>query len=122
MLESISDLELINILFALRLIEGIIMFWGVGKIIFDLNRKNKNIHLSNGRGYASAFVAFLWCAWTFNYAAFDYINIFLLKNYPIRLSVITQIGIELANIIATCLTAALLLGYEFKWIKDDESK
>lgn len=110
---------LLNILFILRVIEGLIMFWGVGKIVYDANRKDRNIHFTNGRAIAAGIIALLWASYTYFYGSLDFINIFLLKNFPQAEAIIAQIGIEIINIVCTTLTAAHLLGYEFRWLKRD---
>lgn len=98
------------------------MIVSVGKAVYDANRIDRNRHLTNGRAWAAILIAFLWASWTFFYATLDYINIYLLNNYPVDEAVVIQIAIELLNLITTSLTAAHLLGYEFKWLKNDDKK
>lgn len=108
-------------LLLLKFIETVIMIIAVGVAYYRANEKHRNNHFTNGRGRAAILIAFCWAYLTFLVIKLDYEFLYGLNNQgEINIERLEMyIDIEIFNIFITILTAAHLLGCEFKWLKKD---
>jgi hypothetical protein len=110
----------LQMLIVLHVIELVIMLIGIFSIVHSMISGNKNIHHSNGRPYVKIFVAFGWSLWTYSIMYADYNYFFILNQRPESATINYLILLEIWNIIVTSFTCLLLMGNEFRWIKNDD--
>lgn len=110
-----------TVLMLLKGFELVVMIGAVGIAHYRANSINRNKHFTNGRPKAAIIIAFLWALWTFLVSQLDYEYLYgyNTSNVINDSRIVRYIIIELINIIATFMTAAHLLGYEFKWLKNN---